>query len=77
MFTICRSGYRALRAAQFLKQVGLTQVQNVRGGTSAWTEAGKPLAFGDTSVEAPRMAETAWTHAGVLDAAGLTPSGAA
>ncbi|GAC1619209.1 MAG: MBL fold hydrolase [Ktedonobacteraceae bacterium] len=43
---ICRSGARALRAAQFLRQVGFEQVANVQGGTEAWRVAGKPLAFG-------------------------------
>jgi glyoxylase-like metal-dependent hydrolase (beta-lactamase superfamily II)/rhodanese-related sulfurtransferase len=44
---ICRSGARSLRAAQFLKQVGFEQVLNMRGGTLAWREAGKPLDFGE------------------------------
>ncbi|MBI3971489.1 MAG: MBL fold metallo-hydrolase [Chloroflexi bacterium] len=75
--TVCRSGYRAHRAAQFLKQVGYAQVENLQGGTEAWREAGRPLAFGDagdsgdagdTGLERRPVAETLWTHAGVLGA---------
>jgi hydroxyacylglutathione hydrolase len=40
---ICRSGARSLRAAQFLRQVGLEQVTSVRGGMEAWRAAGKPM----------------------------------
>ncbi len=61
---ICQGGYRALRAAQFLRQVGITSVTNVTGGTAAWQAAGKPLDLGDTSVEKPRVPESAWAHAG-------------
>ena len=66
LLTICRSGARSLRAAQFLKQMGFEQVASVKGGTKAWREAGKPLAFGDTSsVDKPRIRESGWAHAGV------------
>ena len=61
---ICQSGYRALRAAQFLVQMGFTAVANVTGGTAAWQAAGKALDFGDTSVEKPRVTESEWAHAG-------------
>lgn len=63
---ICRSGARSLRAAQFLRQIGFEQVINVRGGTLAWREAGKPLAFGQLSAGTPRIVESTWAHAGVL-----------
>ena len=66
VYTICQGGFRSLRAAQFLKQMGHAQVASVVGGTGAWRAAGKPVATGDTSVEAPRVAESEWTHAGVL-----------
>jgi rhodanese-related sulfurtransferase len=62
--TLCQAGMRSLRAAQFLVQMGIDQVVSVKGGTVAWTKAGKPVAFGDTSVEQPRVAESEWTHAG-------------
>lgn len=66
LLAVCRSGARSLRAAQFLKQMGFEQVASVKGGTEAWHEAGKPLAFGDTSsVDKPRIRESGWAHAGV------------
>jgi hydroxyacylglutathione hydrolase len=65
LLAICRSGARSLRAAQFLKQMGFDRVASVKGGTKAWREAGKQLAFGDTSgIEKPRIRESGWVHAG-------------
>ncbi len=65
LLTICRSGARSLRAAQYLKQRRFDQVASVKGGTEAWRAAGNQLAFGDTSeIEEPRIAESEWAHAG-------------
>jgi hydroxyacylglutathione hydrolase len=64
VLAICHAGYRSLRAAQFLKQAGYTAVASVRGGTLAWVEAGKPLAYGDTNLERPSISESQWAHAG-------------
>lgn len=64
VLVICQAGYRSLRAAQFLKQAGYTDVASVRGGTLAWMEASKPLAYGDTNLERPSISESQWTHAG-------------
>lgn len=64
VITLCERGIRSLRAAQFLMQVGINEVASVKGGTSAWRSAGKPLAFGDTRVEKTRITESEWTHAG-------------
>ncbi len=65
LLTICRSGARSLRAAQYLKQVDFDRVASVKGGTEAWRAAGNQLAFGDTSeIEEPRIAESEWAHAG-------------
>ena len=64
LLLVCQGGYRSLRAAQFLAQAGFDRVASVRGGTEAWRAAGKPLAYGDTEVEAPRVVETEWAHAG-------------
>jgi rhodanese-related sulfurtransferase len=66
VFVICQGGVRSLRAAQFLKQVGIADVVSVRGGTEAWRQAGKPVDFGDRGLAAPRIAESEWAHAGVL-----------
>lgn len=43
LLVICQSGGRSLRAAQFLAQVGYTDVASVAGGTAAWRAAGKPV----------------------------------
>ena len=53
-------GYRSLRAAQFLKQMGFEQVASVAGGTAAWAEAGKPLGRGEVDDQATRVIETEW-----------------
>ncbi len=68
VLTICQGGYRSLRAAQFLRQVGLDEVASVGGGTEAWQAAGKPLALGDASSGKPRVTETEWAHAGASEA---------
>src|SRR5713101_1997133 len=44
VFVLCQGGFRSLRAARFLKQMGFEQVASVKGGTAAWSAAGKPLA---------------------------------
>ncbi|MBI2000590.1 MAG: MBL fold metallo-hydrolase [candidate division NC10 bacterium] len=64
VITLCEHGIRSLRAAQFLLQMGIDPVTSVKGGTAAWRAAGKPLAFGDTRLEKPRVTESEWTHAG-------------
>ncbi len=63
---ICRSDARALRAAQFLRQVGFEQVMNVQGGTEAWKAAGKPMAFGDLIADKTHGIESAWAHANMF-----------
>lgn len=40
---ICQSGHRSSMAVMMLKSMGITQVCNVRGGTSAWRAAGLPV----------------------------------
>jgi len=69
LLLICQGGYRSLRAAQFLKQVGFTRVFSVPGGTSAWAEAGKPLDRGEIDDQATRVIETESAHAGGASAA--------
>ncbi len=64
VLTICQGGYRSLRAAQFLKQVGVEDVASIRGGTEAWRTAGKHLVLGRRSLGEPRVTETRWAHAG-------------
>ncbi len=64
LITLCERGIRSMRAGHFLMQMGIQQVVSVKGGTAAWRESGKPLAFGDVRVEKPRVTESEWTHAG-------------
>lgn len=66
VLTICQGGFRSLRAAQFLRQIGYERVASVAGGTAAWREAGRPVDMGEADDAAPRVAESEWTHAGVL-----------
>ncbi len=64
LIILCEHGSRSLRAARFLKQVGIGDVVSVKGGTAAWRTEGRPLAFGDTRIEKPRVTESEWVHAG-------------
>jgi sulfur dioxygenase len=68
LLTICRSGSRSQRAAQFLKQAGFDQEASVKVGTATGHGAGKRLAFSDTSgVDEPRIMESTWVlHASTL-----------
>ncbi len=68
---VCERGVRSLRAAQFLKQVGINQVMSVKGGTAAWRRTGKAVTMGDTSGEQPRVTESEWTHAGARSSYGI------
>jgi hydroxyacylglutathione hydrolase len=63
VLVICQGGYRSLRAAQFLRQAGFTDVASVRGGTDAWRAAGRPVEA-VAGAEPPRVLETEWAHAG-------------
>jgi rhodanese-related sulfurtransferase len=73
LFTVCRSGARSLRAAQFLRQLGYERVVNVTGGTLAWHAAGKPLASEraqpDAITTVRPVPESQWMHAGASAAA--------
>lgn len=40
---ICRSGNRSATACDILARNGYTQIANVRGGMSAWQQAGLPI----------------------------------
>ena len=68
VYTICRSGGRSLRSAQFLLQAGLPDVKSVAGGTDEWAESGRPLSTTDdasTAAAGPQVHDSRWTHAGV------------
>jgi hydroxyacylglutathione hydrolase len=63
--TICQSGYRSLRAAQFLHQMGRTNVSNIKGGTVGWKVAGLPVETEVLEIPSRKIVETEWAHAGV------------
>jgi glyoxylase-like metal-dependent hydrolase (beta-lactamase superfamily II)/rhodanese-related sulfurtransferase len=66
VMTICASGMRSLRSAQFLHQQGYHDVASVAGGTNAWRAAGRPLEGTVDSNEPLRITDSEWAHAGVL-----------
>ena len=39
----CRSGSRSAKAAALLEELGFTEIHNLKGGITAWSEAGKPI----------------------------------
>lgn len=45
VYVICAVGQRSRRAAEFYRSRGVDAV-NVAGGTTAWIEAGEPIATG-------------------------------
>lgn len=45
VYVICKTGARSARAVEFLNRQGHDTV-NVRGGTQAWVEAGRPVESG-------------------------------
>lgn len=48
ILAMCRSGNRSLRAAQFLAQMGFSNVFNLSGGVTAWRAAHLPVESGVT-----------------------------
>jgi rhodanese-related sulfurtransferase len=66
VLVICQSGYRSLRAAQFLRQVGFATVASVRGGTAAWQAAGNRVTGGDSDDGAPAVAAAGRPIVGAL-----------
>jgi hypothetical protein len=66
ILTICQSGMRSLRSAQFLRQQGFEQVSSVSGGTAEWRASGRPVEATDATPGPLRILESEWAHAGVL-----------
>jgi hydroxyacylglutathione hydrolase len=66
IYVICQGGFRSLRAAQFLSQMGFKDVASVNGGTEGWRAAKKALALADTHSEPQQYIESEWAHAGGL-----------
>ena len=44
VYLICQSGRRSKQAAEILVDAGFTQAISIAGGTTAWKEAGFPMA---------------------------------
>jgi glyoxylase-like metal-dependent hydrolase (beta-lactamase superfamily II)/rhodanese-related sulfurtransferase len=65
ILTICQSGMRSVRSAQFLRQQGYQNVASVVGGTSAWRAAGRPVEATDTGAGPIRITDSEWAHAGM------------
>ena len=65
ILTICQSGMRSLRSAQFLRQQGIQDVATVAGGTSEWRRSGRPVDVTDGAGEV-RIMDSEWAHAGAL-----------
>lgn len=63
--TVCKSGARSFRSAQWLAQMGLEQVASLDGGVTAWAEAGRQIETSALDGSGPRVIETEWAHAGV------------
>jgi rhodanese-related sulfurtransferase len=64
VFVVCQGGFRSLRAAQFLRQCGISTVASVKGGTEAWRSAGGELIRESPQSPGPGIIETEWAHAG-------------
>ena len=64
ILTICQSGMRSLRSAQFLRQEGFQDVATVGGGTRAWLAAGRPVAGTEVPAGPLRITDSEWAHAG-------------
>lgn len=68
IITICQSGMRSLRSAQFLAQQGFENVATVVGGMAKWRDAGRPIEATEPGAGPSRIAESEWTHAGARTA---------
>jgi glyoxylase-like metal-dependent hydrolase (beta-lactamase superfamily II)/rhodanese-related sulfurtransferase len=66
VLTICQSGKRSHRSAQFLHQQGIQQVATVVGGTSAWRDEGRPLEVSENVTGPLRIMDSEWAHAGAI-----------
>ena len=44
VYLICQTGKRSMKAAQMLNDAGFPQTVSIIGGTTAWQQAGLPMA---------------------------------
>jgi rhodanese-related sulfurtransferase len=66
IMTICQSGMRSLRSAQFLRQRGFDRVVSVAGGTAEWRASGRPVEATEAESGPLRIMDSEWAHAGAL-----------
>jgi len=66
IMSICQSGTRSLRSAQFLRQQGFERVATVVGGTGAWRAAGRPVDATEEASGPLNIMDSEWAHAGAL-----------
>ncbi len=59
LYLICESGSRGKQACEKLIAAGCTNVINVEGGTSAWEQAGLPVARGKKAMSLERQVRIA------------------
>ncbi len=62
--TVCLSGGRSYRSAQFLAQAGFDNVASLAGGVTGWLKDGREIEEGTVGPDGPRVIETEWAHAG-------------
>lgn len=59
LYVICRSGSRGKQACEKLLSAGIENVVNVEGGTTAWEQAGLPVARGQKAMSLERQVRIA------------------
>lgn len=47
VYVICETGSRSKKGAEIMQNAGFEEVYNIKGGTSAWMEAGFPTEKGE------------------------------
>jgi rhodanese-related sulfurtransferase len=52
---ICQSGSRGKKAVETLSSLGITNVTNVEGGTTAWVNSNLPITKGERSISMERQ----------------------
>jgi glyoxylase-like metal-dependent hydrolase (beta-lactamase superfamily II)/rhodanese-related sulfurtransferase len=64
LVTVCLSGARSFRSAQFLAQAGFENVSSLAGGVSGWMKDGRAVETDAGGASGPTVVETEWAHAG-------------
>ena len=66
ILTICQSGMRSLRSAQFLRQQGYQNVATVVGGTARGAHEGARSRRPRLTADPLRITDSEWAHAGAM-----------